>query len=70
MATRKQRAAGRKNIKKAAKAAKQKQTLKHLPKKARRALGKQAAKVRRSRRRVRSCPSMIFERCRREEARR
>jgi hypothetical protein len=53
MATRKQRAAGRKNIKKAAKAAKQKQTLKHLPKKARRALGQQAAKVRRSRRRVR-----------------
>jgi hypothetical protein len=50
MATEKQRAAARKNIKKAAKAAKRKQTLKHLPKKTRRALGQQAAKVRQSRR--------------------
>jgi hypothetical protein len=50
MATQKQRAAARKNIKKAAKAAKRKQTLKHLPKKTRRALGQQAAKVRQSRR--------------------
>jgi hypothetical protein len=50
MATQKQRAAARKNIKKAAKAAKQKQTLKKLPKKTRQALGQQAAKARRSRR--------------------
>jgi hypothetical protein len=49
MATQKQRAAARKNIKKAAQAAKRKQTLKHLPKKTRRALGQQAAKVRQSR---------------------
>jgi hypothetical protein len=50
MATQKQRAAARRNIKKAAAAAKRKQTLKHLPKKTRRALGQQAAKVRKSRR--------------------
>jgi hypothetical protein len=49
MASQKQRAAARKNIKKAAKAAKRKQTLKQLPKKTRRALGQQAAKVRQSR---------------------
>jgi hypothetical protein len=49
MPTQKQRRAARKNIKKAAKAAKKKQTLKRLPKKTRRALGKQAAKVRQSR---------------------
>jgi hypothetical protein len=45
MATEKQRSAARKNIKKAARAAKRKKTLKHLPKKTRRALGQQAAKV-------------------------
>jgi amino-acid N-acetyltransferase len=45
MATAKQRAAARRNIKKAAKAAKAKRTIAHLPKKTRRALGKQAAKV-------------------------
>jgi hypothetical protein len=49
MASRKQRNAARKNIKQAIKAAKRKQTLKHLPKKTRTALGKQAAKVRQSR---------------------
>jgi hypothetical protein len=49
MTSRKQSAAARKNIKKAAKAAKRKRTLKHLPKKTRTALGKQAAKVRQSR---------------------
>jgi hypothetical protein len=49
MTSLKQRTAARKNIKKAAKAAKRKQTLKHLPKKTRRALGRQAAKVRQSR---------------------
>ena len=46
MATQKQRRAAKKNIKKAIKAAKRKQTLKHLSKKTRQALGKQAAKVR------------------------
>jgi hypothetical protein len=49
MASQKQRSAAKKNIKKAIKAAKRKQTLKHLPKKTRQALGKQAAKVRQSR---------------------
>jgi hypothetical protein len=49
MARRKQQSAAKKNIKKAIKAAKRKQTLKRLPKKTRRALGKQAAKVRKSR---------------------
>jgi hypothetical protein len=47
MATRKQRTAARRNIKRAASAAKRKQTLKHLPKRTRRALGKEAAKARR-----------------------
>jgi len=46
MASEKQRKAARRNIKKAASAAKRKQTLKHLPKKTRTALGKQAARVR------------------------
>jgi hypothetical protein len=46
MASSRQRSAARKNIKKAVKAAKRKQTLKHLPKKTRTALGKHAAKVR------------------------
>lgn len=50
MASQKQRAAARRNIKKAGRAAKRKQTLKRLPKKTRTALGKQAAKARRSRR--------------------
>jgi hypothetical protein len=49
MASKRQRTAAKQNIKKAAKAAKQKQTLKRLPKATRRALGKQAAKVRRKR---------------------
>jgi hypothetical protein len=49
MGSRKQRSAARRNIKKAIKAAKRKQTLKHLPKKSLTALGKQAAKVRKSR---------------------
>jgi hypothetical protein len=50
MASEKQRSVARKNIKKAARAAKRKQTLKHLPKKTRRALGQQAAKVKQSKR--------------------
>ena len=50
MATAKQKAAARRNIKKAAKAARRKRTIAHLPKKTRRALGKQAAKVAKRRR--------------------
>jgi hypothetical protein len=45
MATGKQRAAARRNIKKAATVARRKRTIAHLPKKTRTALGKQAAKV-------------------------
>ena len=45
MATAKQKSVARKNVKKAATAAKKKQTLKHLPKKTRRALGKEGAKA-------------------------
>ena len=47
LATEKQRAAARKNIKKAATAAKSKKTISHLPRKTRTALGKQANKVKR-----------------------
>jgi len=50
MASEKQRAAARKNIKKAAAGAKKKRTIAHLPKKTRTALGKQANKVKRQRR--------------------
>lgn len=45
MATAKQRAAARRNIRKAAGAARRKRTIAHLPKSTRTALGKQAAKV-------------------------
>jgi len=45
MASSKQRQAARRNIKKAANAAKKKRTIAHLPKRTRTALGKQAAKV-------------------------
>jgi hypothetical protein len=45
MATTKQRAAAKKNIKKATTAAKKKRTISHLPKATRIALGKQAAKT-------------------------
>jgi len=47
MASTRQRTAAKRNIKKAAAAAKRKQTLKHLPKRTRRALGKEAANARR-----------------------
>jgi hypothetical protein len=47
MATPKQRAAAKKNIKKAASTAKRKRTLANLPKKTRTALGKQANSVKR-----------------------
>jgi hypothetical protein len=51
MASARQRAAARKNIKKAAKAARRKKTIAHLPKKTRTALSKQAAKVAKQKRR-------------------
>lgn len=46
MATQKQRSAARRNVKKAQRGAKQKQTLKNLPKSTRTALGKEGTKVR------------------------
>jgi hypothetical protein len=51
MATARQRAVARRNIGKAAAAARRKQTLKRLPKRTRLALGREAAKARRRRRR-------------------
>jgi hypothetical protein len=45
IASEKQRSAARKNIRKAASAAKKKRTIAHLPKSTRIALGKQGAKV-------------------------
>jgi hypothetical protein len=51
MASRRQTAAARRNIKHAASAAKRKHTLRKLPKSTRTALGKQANKVKRQRRR-------------------
>jgi hypothetical protein len=50
MASAKQRAAARSNIKKAASAARRKKTISRLPKKTRTALGKQANKVKRQKR--------------------
>jgi hypothetical protein len=47
MATQKQRATARKNVKKAQAGAKRKQTLKNLPSSTRTALGKEASAVRR-----------------------
>ena len=47
MATTKQKAAAKRNIKKASSAAKSKRTIAKLPKKTRTALGKQANKVKR-----------------------
>jgi hypothetical protein len=51
MASSKQSAAARRNIKKAAAAAKRKRTISKLPKRTRTALGRQASKVARRRRR-------------------
>ncbi len=51
MASARQRAAARRNIRKAASAAKRKRTISQLPKKTRTALGKQGAKVARQKRR-------------------
>jgi hypothetical protein len=50
MSSPRQRMAARRNIKKAAAAAKRKRTIAHLPKKTRTALGKQAAKAARQKR--------------------
>jgi hypothetical protein len=50
MASTKQKTAARRNIKKAAAAARRKRTIAHLPKKARTALGKQGAKAARQKR--------------------
>jgi len=52
MATAKQRTAARRNINKAATAAKRKRTIAHLPKRTRTALGKQAANMARRKRRA------------------
>ncbi|GAL85963.1 hypothetical protein MYP_3192 [Sporocytophaga myxococcoides] len=49
MTSPKQSPAAKKNLKKAAKSAKEKQTLKHLPAKTKSALGKQAVKVKKER---------------------
>ena len=54
MATAKQRKAARKNVKKAAAAAKSKRTISNLPKKTRTALGKQGAKVARQKRKAKT----------------
>jgi hypothetical protein len=54
MASAAQRTAARRNIKKAAAAAKRQRTIAHLPKRTRTALGKQAAKVAKQNRRRRS----------------
>ena len=51
MATTRQKTAARRNIKKASAAAKRKRTIAKLPKQTRTALGKQASKVARQRRR-------------------
>ena len=50
MATARQRSAARKNIRKAAAAARRKKTISRLPKKTRTALGKEGAKAARRRR--------------------
>ena len=51
MASAKQRAAARRNIKKAARAARKKRTIARLPKRTRTALGKEGAKAARRKRR-------------------
>jgi len=51
VASAKQKAAAHQNVKKAAAAAKRNRTIAHLPKKTRTALGKQAAKVAKQKRR-------------------
>jgi hypothetical protein len=70
MATQKQRAAARKNIKKAASAARAKRTLAHLPAKTKTALGKQGAAVAARKRRGGSTPHTrqeLYEEARRKD---
>jgi ABC-type transport system involved in Fe-S cluster assembly fused permease/ATPase subunit len=54
MPSEKQRIAARKNVRKAANAARKKRTIAHLPKSTRTALGKQGTKVAREKRRQRA----------------
>jgi hypothetical protein len=61
MASEKQREAARRNIKKAASAAKEKKTLSHLPRKTKKALGQQAAAVRQRNSRGGSSPKTRAE---------
>lgn len=61
MATEKQRQAARRNVKKAASAAKEKRTLAHLPRKTKTALGQQAAAVRERNRRGGATPKTRAE---------
>jgi uncharacterized protein YndB with AHSA1/START domain len=61
MATQKQRTAARKNVRKAAKAAKNKKSIAHMPKKTRTALGKQGAAVRQRKRTGASSPKTRAE---------
>jgi len=60
MASTKQKRAARKNIKKAAAAARKKRTIAHLPKSVRTALGKQGAKVARRKRKGRRYSMRCF----------
>ena len=61
MATSKQTQAARRNIKKAATAAKEKRTLAHLPRKTKKALGEQASAVRKRNRRGGTAPKTRAE---------
>jgi hypothetical protein len=61
MATSKQTQAARRNIKKAATAAKEKRTLAHLPRKTKKALGEQASAVRQRNRRGGTAPKTRAE---------
>jgi hypothetical protein len=61
MATQRQRAAAKANIKKAAAAAQRKRTIANLPPKTRKALGKQGAAVARRRRRGEASPKTRAE---------
>jgi hypothetical protein len=61
MASEKQRQAARRNIKKAASAAKEKRTLAHLPRKTKTALGQQASAVRQRNQRGGSSPKTRAE---------
>jgi hypothetical protein len=60
MASARQRAAARRNIAKAARAARRKRTISRLPKKTRTALGKQAAKVAKRKRKKKSGADLRF----------